>query len=105
LLELVLVAGSSGRFNSIAAAAGHGSDPFAAGLADCKEHRLKPADEKEIRDRVAAGEGPRRRRASTKQLVATESARLPFCLAATEAEKERLARHGKYLKWLKKNPG
>jgi hypothetical protein len=25
---------------------------------------------------------------------------LPFCLAATEAEKERLARHGKYLKWL-----
>ncbi len=33
-------------------------------------------------------------------MVATESARLPFCLAASEAEKERLALHGKYLKWL-----
>ncbi len=101
----MLVAGSSGRFSSIASCCSAWLGDFAAGLAACKEHRLKPADEKEIRDRVAAGEGPRRRRASTKQLVATESARLPFCLAATEAEKERLARHGKYLKWLKKNPG
>ncbi len=95
----MLVAGSSGRFSSIAAAAGHGSGTFAAGLAACKEHRLGAAEEKEIRARVAAGEGPRRR-------CDVSCAALPHVPVspATEDDLERLARHEAYLAWLKSSP-
>jgi hypothetical protein len=75
---------------------------FVAGLAACKEHRLQPAEEKEIRARVAAGEGPRRRRAAI--CAARCLASCPRLLPATEAEEEALERHEANLEWRKASP-
>jgi hypothetical protein len=73
----------------------------AAGLADCKEHRLGAAEVKEIRARVANKTGPRRRAAIYELRSLAPRPRL---LPASEADLERLARHEEYLEWRKTLP-
>ena len=72
------------------------------GVAGIGKHRLEEDEVEKIRAADAVGKGPRCRRAALRCAARLGRGNR---LAATKADKEKLALHDAYLDCVKKNPG